>query len=443
MIQSRDTESASTSEVQEPVQAFFSSSMGPGGLRHRVLEFLDEAEQDFADRRVDLHVMTFSFTDRGIADRLVELARRHPNFTIRIVGDWSQGAPQPGRRLRRLASLRLPNLLVRYKGDQPYRWDSAGSRLRWSYHTSRGLLHHKTLGVRVDGLPASLLCGTYNWTSRAERSYENVLVLSGRVPCISALITRIDLEFASLFSDGEASFSPEEATEHFKRIHKELRNASASESGGDIGLRRGAGAAVPCCGFPVEVDPGPSSASVAFSARRMNDTEGTEGFSDINRGRDFEMRDGAGNVRTTRVCLSTVAVDVFNRARSGERLYLAMHGLSPRVPEYTALIEAARRGVRCDLLLDANTSVLACGGLMEIAERERLEMQIRPVGRTMHQKYLIHPESETVLTGTANMSTDASSRHSEHRFVFRGFPDLTRSFVSDFEEIRRRIPGPS
>src|SRR5262249_48828020 len=97
--------------------------------------------------------MTFAFTDQEIADALADLAARRPGITIRILADWSQRIPAQGQQVGRLARLGLSNLRVRYTIDQPYTWDATAARLRWSYRESRGLLHHKTLGVLVDGRP--------------------------------------------------------------------------------------------------------------------------------------------------------------------------------------------------------------------------------------------------------------------------------------------------
>ncbi len=60
----------------------------------------------------------------------------------------------------------------------------------------------------------------------------------------------------------------------------------------------------------------------------------------------------------------------------------------------------------------------------------------------MHQKYIVHPEGQTVLTGTANLSTDASQRHSEHRILWRGDKQATDAFVADFMTMWQRLAPP-
>jgi PLD-like domain len=57
----------------------------------------------------------------------------------------------------------------------------------------------------------------------------------------------------------------------------------------------------------------------------------------------------------------------------------------------------------------------------------------------MHQKYVLHPRSAIVLTGTANMTTDASARHWEHRILIRGHEPLVAQFCEDFDVIWSRL----
>jgi PLD-like domain len=53
----------------------------------------------------------------------------------------------------------------------------------------------------------------------------------------------------------------------------------------------------------------------------------------------------------------------------------------------------------------------------------------------MHEKYIVNVDTATVLAGTANMSTDAWGRHSEHRIKVSGNGRLAEQFATDFETI--------
>jgi hypothetical protein len=57
----------------------------------------------------------------------------------------------------------------------------------------------------------------------------------------------------------------------------------------------------------------------------------------------------------------------------------------------------------------------------------------------MHEKYIVNPLAVTVLTGTANLSTDASARHLEHRIRVSGQPELISRFCADFDLIWGRL----
>ena len=145
------------------MEALFTSVDGGDRLRKRVVDVIRGAATIGRWHRVDIHVMTFSFTDETIARLLVDVVTKRPNVTVRVIADWSQGSEGAGRQVRTLADLDHPHLRVRYKNDQPYVWEPTVGRIRWSYHASRGLLHHKTLAVLVDGEPHMLVCGSFNW----------------------------------------------------------------------------------------------------------------------------------------------------------------------------------------------------------------------------------------------------------------------------------------
>src|SRR5580658_3351769 len=204
------------------MEALFTSLDGGDALRRRILELIDEASALAVSHRIDLHVMTFAFTDQGIGNALADAAIQRPLLRIRILADWSQRIRARGQQVGRLAALNLPNLQVRYSNDQPYVWDATVGHMRWSYHASHGLLHHKTLGVLVNGRPWRLICGSFNWTATAVRSYENLLVLTSEHPESRLLMARMELEFEALWSDGRATLSPQEAHQHYRAIVDEF-----------------------------------------------------------------------------------------------------------------------------------------------------------------------------------------------------------------------------
>ena len=218
------------------MEALFTSIVGGAGLRDRILSVIRDAVGLAGSHHVDVHIMTFSFTDAQIADLLVEAARTRPNLSIRLIADWNQGAEGFGRKVRGLAALGLPNLEVRYKKDQPYVWDAEACRMRWSYQASRGLLHHKTLAVLVDGRPHTLLCGSFNWSKRSANGYENLIVLNGDDPASMPVMTAVEREFEALWSDGAATLSPDEVRTHYAAILAEFRNDSGRKAADVVGV---------------------------------------------------------------------------------------------------------------------------------------------------------------------------------------------------------------
>lgn len=438
------------------MRAWFTSLDGGRRLRQQIVSLLSSASEVPADRTVDVHVMTFSFTDAAIADTVAGLATQRANVRVRIIADWGQGASVDGRQVRRLADLGLDNLTVRYKRDQPYRWDAENVRLRWSYSASRGLLHHKTLGLFVDGHPLALAAGSFNWTGRAADSYENLVLLEAGEPGADRVMRAMELEFEALWSDGRLTLSPSEAVAHHQAILAQYRADPSLSPDAVVGSAPGRddplSILVPAPPQPAQPpadgstddkstdDPPPLV--IAFSSRAPHEAGGGRGYAGANAGRRFLLQKPGGSRARAPLGITTAALDLLAGCQPGDDLHVAMYGLSRRVPEYGALLAAARRGVRVRVLLDGQVGRSVLGHLARAALREELPLQVRAGRRTMHQKYLVHPASSTVLTGTANLSTDASGRHSEHVLVARGDDALVGRFVADFDTIWERLPVP-
>lgn len=425
------------------MEALFTSLGGGARLRERVLAVLDDAARIGRRRAVDVHVMTFAFTDAAIAGRLIELARTRPRVTVRIIADWSQGAPGSGRQVGGVAGLDLANLVVRYKKDQPYVWDAGRERIRWSYRASRGLLHHKTLSVVVDGGPHTLVAGSFNWSTRSANGYENLLVLGAGEPAAVPIMTAVEREFAAMWTAGRVTLAPAEVGAHYAAIVEEYRRNPGADPSAIVGRADAVDVPLPASAGGTPPSGGaPAPALIAFSSRAAHEPEAQAGYAAEHRARRFDLHKPSGKVKRAPLTLTTLALDTISRAQAGDQLLVAMYGLSVRVPEYGALLDAARRGVRLAVILDGHVSAGVLVQLATAAHREGLPIRLRAGSRTMHQKYVVHPESSTVLTGTANLSTDAVRRHTEHRLAWFHDDALTAAFVADFETMWRRLPPP-
>jgi phosphatidylserine/phosphatidylglycerophosphate/cardiolipin synthase-like enzyme len=436
------------------MEALFTSLDGGDALRRRILELIDEASALAVSHRIDLHVMTFAFTDQGIGNALADAAIQRPLLRIRILADWSQRIRARGQQVGRLAALNLPNLQVRYSNDQPYVWDATVGHMRWSYHASHGLLHHKTLGVLVEGRPWRLICGSFNWTAAAARNYENLLILTNDQPGSHQIMTRVELEFEALWSDGRFSLSPYEAHLHYQAILKEYGGNPSLSPTAIGGFVEGVGDNLQAldperypdrAGESLLFDETSSSAdpkmTIAFSCRGPERGSGRRGCAARNRQQHLLIRAPSGKIRSVPLTITNLAIETISRAAPGDTLKVAMYGMSARVPEYGALLAAARRGVRVFLLLDRLAAAHVASRLLAAGPRGSPPIEVRRAGRMMHQKYIIHAETATVVTGTANMSTDSSSRHFEHRIRIGGCGKLAEQFCADFDKIWTRLLG--
>lgn len=402
------------------------------------LQVVDAVEQEVSkspEADILINAMVFSFTDFRITEALTALTASHHNIKVRIIGDWKQGSPQPGSQLALLARTKPANVLVRFKNDQPYIWDKERRQICWSYGASRGLLHHKTMSIRVAGEPKLLICGSFNWTKAAQKNYENLLFIRNSNDLTRQVMLAMEYEFEAFWSDGKAALSPEEAAKHYQLIRQAFTSNPEINPLTVIGLGEGDGAKPePLCEDTLSVrqdvqtsgvgEPEQNSALIAFNVRRPCDNKSRCGYHISNSERYFFDAN-----RRYRMSPGNLAIRTLAGATEGDTIILAMHGLSTRSPEYCALLDALRKGVRCLMILDRNASRFSIDKLKRLQAQELLPMQLIIPKKVMHQKYLVHLESDTVVTGTANMSMDAHQRHTEHRLLIRGEQRLTQAFV--------------
>lgn len=565
-----DAERAREADLRDGIDVLFNSDRQGPSITARVIAELDEAVAEADGRPLDVHIMIFSFTDESIAARLESIARENPNVHIRMIADWSQTTTANGYKPAVLARLGLPNLEVKFKKDQPYRWDARNGRMRWDHGTSRGLNHHKGLVTLIDGRPRSLVTGSFNWSPTAERSnYENLMVLDADVAANRTVMRHYGEEFEAFWNDGRASLTLGEAREHRRRIGEEFEADPTKSPEAIVGLERGAGAdlhrladedivdlnswtggqriaelvggggrgmeiarvmqaerlrygrfadlqdlvsRVPAVGAlgagalerlsreavfgrglvsantatreelmaigasgpgadailawraehgdfesvaAVGAVPGVSASSfarmkrflsaavnrVAFSARMAHEERGDTGYAPLNEEKTVPVLGPDGEVHFESATLGSGAIDMIRRAEPGETLKLATYGLSSSTPEYAALLEAARRGVKLRVILNKAYNEGVAARLRALAEEEELDVEVKVSGRTMHQKYLVHPEGKDAFNGSANLSGSSALRHSEDRFFLKNNEALARAFETDFDRLWGRLRG--
>jgi phosphatidylserine/phosphatidylglycerophosphate/cardiolipin synthase-like enzyme len=281
--------------------------------------------------------------------------------------------------------------------------------------------------------------GSYNWSGRGLKAYENFLVLCRNDD--GTILDAFAAEFEALWSDHRLTASLMRARSIFQRLHQDAAKghdmrdpARLADMLGIVG------------GLPKRDKLSPRVTAqgdnlVAFSGNRPLGVDKSGGHAPINDRRQLDLLRPSGVRRPAPLTLNTLALEAIRGVPDGAHLNLAFYALSPRVPEFAAVLDAARRGCRVKVLLDGTIGGAIAKSIRGFAEREALPIEMRATRRRMHQKYLLCPEANMVLTGTANMTEDATLRHSDHRILFRNAPTLTQTFSADFNEIWWRLSG--
>ncbi len=183
-------------------------------LTGEIIASMDRGVAAAAGRPVEFRVNIFSFTEKSIADRMIALAQANPNLTIDIVTDFSQLSAQGGQ-ARLLEAAALPNIRVRYKKDDPYRWDAALGRAVYDHGQTDGLDHHKGIAIVIDGVPTEMMTGSFNWSPTANDSnYENLMRFHREIPAERELIRAFAAEQGAMFRNSAVSLSGPEARDY-------------------------------------------------------------------------------------------------------------------------------------------------------------------------------------------------------------------------------------
>lgn len=417
--------------------AFFSSTDG-GKTLPQAIRMVFQTLIDTPAPAADVQIMCFAFTADDIAADLVKLLRARPDVQVRVIADWSQSAANSPTVLHDILALGLPNFHLRYKIDLPYNWDAERGRLIYSYAHSTGMLHHKTLTLRRGGQPELLVTGSFNWSNRGQQAYENIVMLDNR-PDYRPVLNAFNDEFQALWADDSLSAPPEHARQIFDTLRKAI--AAGLDFNDRDALARALDLPPPCdhSAKGPKRQSADGTAIVAFSGGYALNTRETAGHAKTNDRRQLDLLRTGGQRRPAPLTLNTLALEAIRAIPDGAQINVAMYALSNRVPEFQELIAAARRGCKLRLLLDRKINGAGIARLETIVQTAGLPVEIRSTKRRMHQKYLSCPDTGLVLTGTANMTMDATMRHADHRILLRHAPELAAEFQGDFETIWQRV----
>lgn len=168
-------------------------------IEKRILSVMGEVS-----KHGSMDIAMFSFTHRGIADRILALAKKRPDARFRLMFDHSMMTPGPDRlgimppeieeRIKREG---LKNIEVRYRfRANAYGWDKE-KKIVGLDHFRSYLLHHKI--VIIDR--KKMIYGSYNWSGSAEeRNFEDAMVLDAATPSGREVVSRFLAEFDTLWN---------------------------------------------------------------------------------------------------------------------------------------------------------------------------------------------------------------------------------------------------
>lgn len=416
----------------------FSSTQGGKAHRDMIIQEIQAASSAswISGKTVRLDIMCFAFTDTAISAALVEFLETTPGGEIRLLADWNQGAQSSPSVIRGLAELNDAKLQIRVKIDAPYHRNPETGEARWGYAQSHGMLHHKTMGISMQDIPERLILGSFNWSSRGSKAYENTLVLA-RDDQTKVTLDAFAEEFDALWADETVTMPLDQSAEFASKACKLISEGANLRNGAEIAALAGIGDKLSAIEMPkVEQS---DDIIAAFSGRYLTASRPHYGFSTANRSRKLNLLRPSGKRKPAPVTINSIALEAIRSVPDGNPIEVAMYALSPRVPEYTALIEAAARGCRVRFILDGKLGLSMAKRLAHFANIKGLPIEICTTNRRMHQKYLVAPLDGIVVTGTANMTEDATARHADHRILFRNAPEMASAFSEDFQTIWKRV----
>lgn len=523
-----------------------------GSVKDKMIAELNASVARANGRPMELNMLIFEFQSDTLEKAIVDIAKKNPNVTIRIIGDSGQASDTGGNALPSILKEKLPNVQVKYKKDFPYVFDAALGRPRYNHGATQGLNHHKGFVSIIDGKPDLLATGSFNWSDTADtKNYENLVFMKNTDASSRRGIEQFTDEFAGFWNDAEATLSPNAfanfrrdkwnellrannrpptqgrtlpddpypaytppldrsadlngnrpqdvarlrelvgatlarsiaterrahgrftsvedlqeripgtarlsaevlATLHFgsglvnintsSRDELDLAGFSKKQAEAIVRWREANGdfesidelskaGVIPSTISRLRAQLSATDVEVFFNSRRYGATLGGTGYGSAGT-RTSPVMGANGQVAAAPASVVAAATDLFNRAKAGQEISVAMYGMSPGAPEYNALVDAARRGavIRVVLNDDFTASTVAA---IKALRAQGLPIDVRvQKAKTMHEKFGVM--GDDVFFGSANFSTSSSTKHSENRISVKNEAGTAKAFQSRFEEI--------
>ncbi|MFO0600337.1 MAG: phospholipase D-like domain-containing protein [Myxococcaceae bacterium] len=521
----------------------------------RMIKELQDSVVRANGRPMDVNMLIFEFQSDAIEKAIVDIAKNHPNVTFRVIADSGQASDTGGNALPSILKNKLPNVQVKFKKDFPYVWSDSLKRPVYNHGATQGLNHHKGFTTTIDGKPDSLLTGSFNWSSTADKSnYEDLTIFNNEDSSSRRSIEQFTSEFAGYWNNPEAALSPNtfqnfKGTKWNEMLKAHNLKPTATTNRADDSYAAYAPAddtkSLDVNGFTArdEARLGTLLGSKTLARTVMQDRAKFGRFADLEellervpalqgkitpeaaqnlgfgsgqvsintatleeldkvgltqkqakavvdartKNGDFESVDdllklgvpqatleklkpfltavdveaffnsrpagattggtgyGPGGTRTTQAAgadgtistvaanVSVAATDLFNRAKAGQEIQVAMYGASPSAPEFKALIEAAKRGAVVKVVLNDDFNEGSSAALKALATQGYpVEVRIQKA-KTMHEKFGV--VGNDVFFGSANFSESSSTKHSENRIEVKNHEETANQFKARFSEI--------
>lgn len=169
-----------------------------------------------------------------------------------------------------------------------------------------------------------------------------------------------------------------------------------------------------------------------FNSKAWGDAKGDTGYGPAG-DRQSLVAGADGTVQASDASVTVAATDLFNRAKPGDTIDVAMYGASPSAPEFKSLIAAAKRGVPVRVILNDDYTETSVAALKALATQGYpVEVRIQKA-KTMHEKFGV--VGNDVFSGSANFSESSSTKHSENRITIKNHEETADAFRARFEEI--------
>ncbi|MFL5322214.1 MAG: helix-hairpin-helix domain-containing protein, partial [Myxococcaceae bacterium] len=168
-----------------------------------------------------------------------------------------------------------------------------------------------------------------------------------------------------------------------------------------------------------------------FNSRPFSAAQGGTGYGADSSVRTTTAMGADGKIATQAASVTVAATDLFNRAKAGNTISVAMYGTSNSAPEMKALVDAAKRGAAVRVVLNDDFTEPTVA-MLKTLKAQGLDVDVRvQSARTMHEKFGVM--GDDVFAGSANFSESSSTKHSENRISVKNQPEIAAGFQAQFD----------